>query len=186
MKVIVGLGNPGFRYEKTRHNVGFMVVDRLSKDLSLPLKKKKCQAKFGIGEVNGEKTVLLKPLTYMNASGEAVRAFLDYFGGSPEEIVVIYDDLDLPPGKIRLRPHGGAGGHNGMKSVISHLGTKQFKRIRIGIGHPGERTMVMDYVLKPFPKAEREAAADAVERAAQACRQWIDEPFERVMNTFNR
>jgi PTH1 family peptidyl-tRNA hydrolase len=185
VKVMVGLGNPGFQYKKTRHNVGFMVIDHLSKTLSIPVKKKKFNAVFGMGTVDGEKTVLLKPQTYMNASGDAVRPFLDYYGLSIEDLVVIYDDLDLPAGKIRLRQTGGSGGHNGVKSLIAHLGTKDFKRIRIGIGHPGVQGTVIDYVLKPFSKAEKQAVSDAVERAAAACGKWVSEPFARVMNDYN-
>ncbi|HEX6923150.1 MAG TPA: aminoacyl-tRNA hydrolase [Bacillales bacterium] len=186
MKVIAGLGNPGFQYRKTRHNVGFDVIDELSKRLDIPVKKKKFNAVFGIGVIGGEKVALIKPLTYMNASGEAIRPFLDYYDGSTEELTVIYDDLDLPAGKIRLRQKGGSGGHNGMKSIIAHLGTKEFKRIRIGISHPASSGGdVIDYVLKPFSKKEKPVVHESIERAAGACEKWLHSPFPEVMNEYN-
>ncbi|HET7580832.1 MAG TPA: aminoacyl-tRNA hydrolase [Bacillales bacterium] len=185
MKVIVGLGNPGFQYKKTRHNVGFAVIDELSKQVNIPVKQKKFNAVFGIGRVQGEKMALVKPLTYMNASGEAVRPFLDYYKVPTEDLVVIYDDLDLPTGKIRLREKGGPGGHNGMKSIISHLGTKEFKRIRVGISHPTPELDVIDYVLKPFSKQERKVVAEACVRAAEACERWVSVSFPEVMNEYN-
>lgn len=185
MKVIVGLGNPGFQYNKTRHNVGFAVIDELAKQVNIPVKQKKFNAVFGIGHVQGEKMALVKPLTYMNASGEAVRPFLDYYKVPTEDLVVIYDDLDLPTGKIRLREKGGHGGHNGMRSIISHLGTKEFKRIRVGISHPARELDVIDYVLKPFSKQERKVVAEACERAAEACERWVSVSFPEVMNEYN-
>ncbi|HEX7065158.1 MAG TPA: aminoacyl-tRNA hydrolase [Bacillales bacterium] len=186
MKVIVGLGNPGFQYEKTRHNVGFMVLDELSKRLGIPVKKKKFNAVFGMGTLQGEKIVLVKPLTYMNASGEAVRPLLDYYNAAADDLVVVYDDLDLPAGKIRLRQKGGTGGHNGMKSIVAHLGTKEFKRIRIGIGRPESPGIgVIDYVLKPFSKKEKPAVSESIDRAAESCEKWLNTPFLEVMNEYN-
>lgn len=185
MKVIVGLGNPGFKYKKTRHNIGFAVIDGLAKRLDVPVKKKKFNAVFGVESVNNEKVALLQPLTYMNNSGEAVRPFLNYFNVAAEDLVVVYDDLDLPTGKIRLREKGGAGGHNGMKSIISHLGTKEFKRIRIGIQHPGDGGDIIDYVLRPFSKKEQDEVNHAVEQAVSACEMWLSSPFPEVMNEYN-
>lgn len=185
MKVIVGLGNPGFKYKKTRHNIGFEVINELSKRLDVPVKKKKFNAVFGVGSSNNEKVALLQPQTYMNASGEAVRPFLDFFKATVEDLVVVYDDLDLPTGKIRLREKGGPGGHNGMKSVITHLGTKEFKRIRIGIQHPGDSRDVIDYVLRPFSRNEKGEVSHAIEQAASACEMWFSSPFPEVMNEYN-
>lgn len=185
MKVIVGLGNPGFKYKKTRHNIGFTVIDELSKRLHVTVKKKKFNAVFGMEPINREKVALLQPLTYMNNSGEAVRPFLDYFNVALEDVLVIYDDLDLPTGKIRLREKGGAGGHNGMKSLISHLGTKEFKRIRIGIHHPDDGGDIIDYVLRPFSRKEKSEVTDAIEQAVSACELWFSSPFPEVMNEYN-
>ncbi|HEU5138515.1 MAG TPA: aminoacyl-tRNA hydrolase [Bacillales bacterium] len=186
MKVIVGLGNPGFQYKKTRHNVGFMVLDELSKRLGVPIKKKKFNAIYGLGTSQGEKVALVKPLTYMNVSGEAVGPLMNYYKAAVDELVVIYDDLDLPAGKIRLRQKGGTGGHNGMKSIVAHIGTKEFKRIRIGIGRPEASGQdVIDYVLKPFSKREKPAVTESIERAAESCERWLHTPFLEVMNEYN-
>lgn len=186
MKVIVGLGNPGFKYKNTRHNIGFTVIDELSKRLHVPVKKNKFHAVYGIGLSGNEKVALLQPLTYMNASGEAVRPFLDYYQVPAEDMIIIYDDLDLPTGKIRLRPKGGTGGHNGMKSLVAHLGTKEFKRIRIGINHPDEDHDIIDYVLRPFSRKEKTLVRNAVEQAASACEKWLTTPFPEVMNEYNK
>lgn len=185
MKVIVGLGNPGFQFKKTRHNVGFMVIDDLSGRLNVKVKENKFNALFGSTTVQGDKVALLKPQTYMNNSGEAVRAFLDYYDVPTEDLVVVYDDLDLPTGKIRLRQKGGSGGHNGVKSLIAHLGSKEFNRIRIGINHPERDKDVIDYVLKPFSKDEKDDVANAVSRASDACRKSVHMPFLEVMNEYN-
>lgn len=185
MKLIVGLGNPGIKYAQTRHNVGFFVVDHLSEQWSIPLKQHKWEAEIGEGRICGEKVVLCKPQTFMNRSGMAVRPVFDFFNADIDDIVVIYDDLDLPPGQIRLRLKGSAGGHNGMKSIIGHLGTDQFKRIRIGIGRPEPPYPVTDYVLSPFAEDEEEAVADAVERAAEAINHWTQSTFLDAMNRYN-
>lgn len=186
MKVIAGLGNPGKQYEQTRHNVGFMVIDELAKRLNISLDKGKFNGIYGIGHISGEKVILLKPLTYMNLSGECVRPFLDYYKVPKENFVVIYDDLDLPVGTIRLRMKGSAGGHNGMKSLIHHLGTEEFKRIRIGISRPNNKMKVIDYVLGKFSEDDMHSIQKAVEDSASACEKWIHTPFLEVMNEFNR
>lgn len=134
MKLIIGLGNPGKEYEKTRHNAGFMVIDKLSQDLGINVDKSGYKGLYGKGRVNGEDVILLKPQTFMNLSGESVRAVMDYFKISIKDIVVVFDDLDIEIGKIRIRNNGSAGGQNGMKSIIQHLGTQDFLRIRVGIG----------------------------------------------------
>ncbi|EIT84184.1 peptidyl-tRNA hydrolase [Fictibacillus macauensis ZFHKF-1] len=185
MRWFVGLGNPGKQFEKTRHNVGFFVIDELSKRFGIELNQAKFNGLYGSGMVNGEKVYLLKPLTYMNLSGESVRPFMDYFKLDVEDLAVIYDDLDMPCGKLRLRQKGSAGGHNGMKSLIQHLGTDTFNRVRFGIGRPTNRQPVPDFVLSTFAKAEEEAVASLVTKSADACEAFLEMPFNRVMNAFN-
>lgn len=185
MKLFVGLGNPGKKYEGTRHNIGFAVIDKLSERLNIPLNMLKHKGQLGVGHVDGEKVFLLKPLTYMNLSGESVRSVVDYYHIDTADIVVIYDDLDLPVGRIRLRQKGSAGGHNGMKSIIHHLGTQEFNRIRVGINRPSDGTAVVDYVLSPFTKEEQEILVDVVNTCAEACEQAVKRPFLQVMNDFN-
>jgi PTH1 family peptidyl-tRNA hydrolase len=186
MKCIVGLGNPGKQYEQTRHNIGFEVIDALSRELSIPLDQTKFKGLYGIGFYKGEKVLLLKPLTYMNLSGESIRAVMDYYQIELEDLVVIYDDLDLPVGKIRLRQKGSAGGHNGIKSTIAHLGTQEFNRIRIGIDRPQGGMSVPDYVLGRFRKEETDLTQEAVKKSAEACEAWMGRPFLQVMNEFNQ
>lgn len=186
MKLIVGLGNPGKQYENTRHNIGFEVIDELSRKLSIPLNQSKFKGLYGIGFHKNEKVVLLKPLTYMNLSGESIRAVMDFYRIEIEDLVVIYDDLDLPAGKIRLRQKGSAGGHNGIKSTVSHLGTQEFNRIRIGIDRPKNGMKVTDYVLGRFHEEEQAMTRDAVKKSADACETWMEKPFLQVMNEFNQ
>lgn len=185
MKIIVGLGNPGMKYALTRHNVGFWVIDQLSHHWGIPVSKEKWKAEVGEGVVNGEKVVLIKPLTYMNLSGESVRPAMDWLKADLEDLCVIYDDLDMPPGKIRLRLKGSSGGHNGMKSIIHHLGTDQFKRLKVGIGRPPGRMPVPDYVLSRFSKEEQSVIDDAIDRSAKAMNSWLDSTFSEVMNIYN-
>ncbi|RWZ51255.1 aminoacyl-tRNA hydrolase [Halobacillus fulvus] len=185
MKCIVGLGNPGKKYEQTRHNVGFMVIDELAKQNQWSLSQTKFRGLYTTEHVNGEKVLLLKPQTYMNLSGESLRAFMDYYEIDPDDVLVVYDDLDLPPGKIRLRKKGGHGGHNGIRNIIDHLGTKEFKRLRVGIGRPQGSVTVIDYVLGSFPKQEQTAVRESIEDSAKACEAWIEKPFNEVMNDFN-
>ncbi|QGM31853.1 aminoacyl-tRNA hydrolase [Bacillus sp. N3536] len=185
MKMIVGLGNPGKQYEATRHNIGFQVIDELSKRLSIPLNHSKFNGMYGTGHIGTEKVMLLKPLTYMNLSGECIVPLMDYFGVEDEELVVIYDDLDLQVGKLRLRQKGSAGGHNGIKSIIQHLGTQEFNRIRIGIDRPKNGMKVPDYVLSDFTKEEKIEIEIATQKSADACEQWFNKSFLEVMNIFN-
>lgn len=185
MKLIVGLGNPGREYELTRHNIGFMAIDELAKRWNISLNEQKFKGVFGAGFVNGEKVILLKPLTYMNLSGESIRPLMDYYKIDVEDFVVLYDDLDIPVGKLRLRMKGSAGGHNGVKSTISHLGTQEFQRIRMGIDRPKNGMKVVDYVLGRFTSEEIPDVGHSIEKAADACEEWLNKPFLQIMNTFN-
>ncbi|MBC1475286.1 aminoacyl-tRNA hydrolase [Listeria grandensis] len=184
MKMIVGLGNPGKKYERTRHNVGFMVVDELSFRYQTPWKKSKFNGMTSSIVVNGEKMLLVKPLTFMNLSGECVRTLMDYYDISVGDVMIIYDDLDLPTGKIRLRQKGSAGGHNGMKSLIQHLKTQEFNRIRVGVDRPANGDII-NYVLGDFPKAEQADIIDAIKKSADAVEAWSNKGFAEVMNQFN-
>jgi peptidyl-tRNA hydrolase, PTH1 family len=186
VKLIVGLGNPGRQYAGTRHNIGFEVIGKLSGRLGITLDQAKHKGLYGTGMVNGEKVLLLMPLTYMNLSGESIRAVMDFYKLEPEDLVVIYDDLDLPAGKIRLRQKGSPGGHNGIKSTIAHLGTSEFNRIRIGISRPPQGMAVPDYVLGRFRKDEEPLMEEAVEKSAAACEAWLAKPFLQVMNEYNQ
>jgi peptidyl-tRNA hydrolase, PTH1 family len=186
MKIIIGLGNPGREYEKTRHNIGFEVIDALAERWNIPLDQAKHKGIYGTGVINGEKVLLLKPLTYMNLSGESISAVLNFFKVGIEDIVLLYDDLDLPVGRIRLRQKGSAGGHNGIKSTIAHLGSQEFNRIRIGIGRPIGRMPVVDYVLGRFSPEEWNEMGKVIEKASEACEEWLNKSFLQVMNDFNQ
>lgn len=186
MKCIIGLGNPGKKYENTRHNIGFMVMDALAKRHQWDFNQSKFNGVYALEHFNQEKVVLLKPQTYMNLSGESVRPLIDFYQIDVEDILVIYDDLDLPLGKIRLRQKGGHGGHNGIRSLIEHLGTKDFKRIRIGVGRPTSSIPVVKYVLNPFAKEEQEDVEISIQQSADACEAWLERSFVDVMNDFNK
>ena len=185
MKLVVGLGNPGQKYEGTRHNVGFQVIDHCEKSLNIPLNQSKFKGVYGFEHINNEKIFLLKPLTYMNLSGESVVPLMKFYKISVENLLVIYDDLDLKPGTIRLRQKGSHGGHNGMKSIINHLGTDEFNRIRIGIGRPEPGIPVSNYVLSSFHPEEGELVNQATLKASEAVEAWTKTPFLKVMNDFN-
>lgn len=186
MKMIIGLGNPGKQYDMTRHNIGFHVIDELAKQMDAPAMQLKFNGAYTIIHRPEGKVMLVKPLTYMNLSGECVAPLMDYYDIDPDEIVVIYDDLDLAPGKLRLRQKGSAGGHNGMKSLIAHLGTDTFNRIRIGVGRPTGGMKVSDYVLSSFSKEEQPLLDDMVKKSASACLEWLKSPFLDVMNHYNK
>ncbi|WP_100408272.1 aminoacyl-tRNA hydrolase [Bacillus solitudinis] len=185
MKLIVGLGNPGEKYSGTRHNIGFDVIDYCAKELKIELVQSKFKGVYGSTIIKGEKVYLLKPLTYMNLSGESVRPFMDYFQIAIEDLIIIYDDLDLPTGKIRLRQKGSAGGHNGMKSLIQHLGTQEFNRIRVGIDRPRSGEPIVNYVLGRYHPDEREAVTESILKSVKAIEASIGTPFLDVMNQFN-
>lgn len=185
MKCIIGLGNPGRKYRKTRHNIGFMVIDELAKRYKWKLNEKKFNGTYTLEHIQGNRLILLQPQTFMNLAGECIRPLTDYYNIDIDDILVIYDDLDLPTGKIRLREQGGHGGHNGVRSTIDHLGTKQFKRLRVGIGRPTSPIPVVDYVLGKFNKEEREDVQLGIKMAADACEAWLGQPFINVMNEYN-
>jgi len=188
MKLIIGLGNPGQQYEATRHNVGFRVVrafHTLHAD-AFGGWKRDGNADVSIGLVNGDRIALVLPTTFMNASGEAARRFLDFWKLAPQDVVLVSDDLDLPTGMVRVRPAGGAGGHNGLKSVIQHLGTEAFPRVRVGVaGAHRQDVPAEDYVLQRFPADEAEAVESAIERAAGALGMILDEGIDAAMNAHN-
>jgi PTH1 family peptidyl-tRNA hydrolase len=184
MWLVVGLGNPGRRYRGTRHNVGWEVVDRLSARWDLPVSREEEEALVGRGEIAGQEVLLAKPLTYMNRSGEAVRGLVRRYGVQPQEVLVIYDDVDLPVGTIRIRPRGSSGGHHGMASVLEALGTSEIPRVRVGIGRP--RGEAAEYVLSRFSSEERPLIEEAMERAADAVEAILREGMEAAMNRYNR
>ena len=186
MKMIVGLGNIGTRYDETRHNTGFMVVDQLARDYYLgAFTHLKQEAVAVSGVINGEKVMLVKPTTFMNDSGRAVGPLVDYYDIDLDDLVIVNDDLDMPVGKVRLKTHGASGGHNGLKSIISVLGTKNFNRVKVGIDHPQHGTVV-SHVLGKFSKEERPKFDQAVEQAEHALEDWINgEDFAKLMNAYN-
>ncbi len=185
MKLIVGLGNPGKKFENTRHNTGFAVIDKTLAKLNVELDKNKFNADYTMINRNGEKIYILKPLTYMNLSGEAVAPFMKYFGIEPEDLVVVHDDLDLPVGKIRLRQSGSCGGQNGMRNIIDLLGDSNIKRIRVGIGKD-PLIPVVDYVLGKTKKEDLEVYNQALDKASDALIYWLDhDDFSKVMSNFN-
>jgi peptidyl-tRNA hydrolase, PTH1 family len=186
VKLVVGLGNPGKKYERTRHNLGFLVIDRIATQNEVVIKKKRCNALIGEWSCNDEKVLLVKPQTYMNRSGEAVKKLIREFGASTEDLVVVYDDLDLPFGRIRIRPQGSAGGHRGLRSIMESVGDAPFYRVRIGIGRPPEGVNAEDYVLEPFDSQERSELNDSVSRAAEAVLTLLKDGAQRAMERFNR
>ncbi|MGX6980111.1 aminoacyl-tRNA hydrolase [Vagococcus elongatus] len=186
MKLIVGLGNPGRKYMVTKHNIGFITVDELSFRQKTKWKKHQFEADISEFFYEGEKILLVKPQTFMNESGRSIRPLMDYYQLTLEDLLVIYDDMDLPIGKIRLRQKGGAGGHNGIKSLIQHLGTQKFNRIRVGVNRPFPGQDVVSHVLSPFPKETHEEMLLSVKTAADACEDWIKEnDFVKTMSRFN-
>ena len=184
MKMIVGLGNPGKEYEKTRHNAGFFVMDELCKLLNVEIADKKFNALYTIYRLGAEKILLVKPQTYMNLSGEAVLAFVKYYDIDHKDIIVVHDDLDLPIGKIRLREKGSCGGQNGMRNIIDLLHTQEIKRIRVGISK-NKQIETKDYVLGKVDKESLPLYEEAVKKAAEALKFSFDHPFNIVMNKFN-
>lgn len=186
MKLVVGLGNPGAKYKGTRHNVGFMTMDEVAYQEKFDFDKALFDAVFAQVQIGGEKVIFMKPLTFMNLSGEAIRPLMNYFKIGIEDLLVIYDDMDLPVGKIRLRQKGSAGGHNGIKSIISCLETSEFNRIKVGVGRPKDGRTVVGHVLNRFEKEEEEDIIFAVQKSVDAIRSWIEtSDFVKTMNQFN-
>lgn len=189
-RLVLGLGNPGPRYADTRHNLGFRVVDALAARGGVAVDRLECNALVGRLPPSGTEAeaLLAKPLTYMNRSGHAARCLLERHGLEPERVLVVYDEVSLPLGRLRLRPSGGPGGHRGMESVIGSMRSDRVARLRLGIapegGAPGGESLI-DFVLEPFAAGEREAVEEMVERAADACEAWLDQGVEAAMNRFN-
>ena len=187
MKLIAGLGNPGKEYAKTRHNSGFMVMDLLAQHNQIEIDKKKWHARIAKVKLHGEDVILAKPETYMNESGKSIAEIVRFYDIAPEDIMIIHDDMDLPTGSLRIRKNGSSGGQKGMKSIIQAIGTSEFPRIRVGVGHSkvGNHDLVPDWVLSPIPKAEREIFDKAIYNAALAAEAWLYEPLDIVMSKYN-
>jgi peptidyl-tRNA hydrolase, PTH1 family len=181
---VVGLGNPGIRYQYSRHNVGFRCLDELSRRHDIPLKRRAFQSYVGSGMIGGVPVLLSQPQTYMNLSGEAVHSMLRYYSLTPADLIVVYDDMDLPLGRIRLRERGSSGGHNGMNSIIQHLATQEFPRLRIGIGRPADAE-ARSHVLSRFSKDEERLAVKAIAVAADAVEVTLKQGVAAAMNTYN-
>ncbi|AHX74230.1 Ribosome-binding ATPase [Streptococcus agalactiae] len=187
VKMIVGLGNPGSKYNDTKHNIGFMAVDRIVKDLDVNFTEdKNFKAEIGSDFINGEKIYFIKPTTFMNNSGIAVKALLTYYNISIKDMIIIYDDLDMEVGKIRFRQKGSAGGHNGIKSIIAHLGTQGFDRIKVGIGRPNGRMTVINHVLGKFDKNDEIMILNTLDKVDNAVNYYLQtNDFQKTMQKYN-
>ena len=187
MVIIAGLGNPTKEYEHTRHNVGFDTIDCIADQYGISVNEKKHRALVGKGMIEGQKVILLKPQTFMNLSGESIRAAVDFYKvDEKEELIVIYDDISLPPGQLRIRKKGSAGGHNGIKNIIAHLGHDTFMRIKVGVGEKPAGYDLADYVLGHFSKEDRAIMDDAFKEAAEAVKMMITDGPDAAMNAFNK
>ena len=187
MYLIVGLGNPGRQYEATRHNMGFDVIDKLVEEYQVPQAGVKFNAMYGKGRIGGQPVILMKPLSYMNLSGGPIREMANYFKINPEtEMIVIYDDIDLDPGQLRIRKKGSAGGHNGIKDIIRRLGTKKFIRIRVGVGAKPKDWDLADFVLGHFSDSDRKLVDEGINDAAEAVEMILSEGVDAAMNKYNR
>lgn len=185
MYLIIGLGNPEEEYARTRHNMGFDTINKISEKYNIKVNKSKFNSLYGTGTIEGEKVILLKPQTYMNLSGEAVRDFMNFYKLSSEDIIVIYDDLDIEPGIIKIRKKGGPGTHNGMKSVVHELQTEDFSRIRIGIGNPEYKNDLLNFILTRIPEEEYKILEKAQENAVSAVEEIIKNGIDTSMNKYN-
>ena len=184
--LIVGLGNPGQKYERTRHNMGFLTVDLLAEQLNVKLNKVKFKSAYNIVRFGGQKCLVMKPQTYMNLSGEAVHEAAQFYKVPADHVLVIYDDVSLPVGKLRVRPTGSAGGHNGIKNIIAHLGTQEFPRIKIGTGAPsGGGAEMIDWVIGVPSQAERKILVESFENAVKAAEDIIENGCQKAMNDYN-
>ena len=185
MYLIVGLGNPEEEYARTRHNMGFDTINKISEKYNIKVNKSKFNSLYGTGTIENEKVILLKPQTYMNLSGEAIRDFMHFYKLSSEDIIVIYDDLDIEPGVIKIRKKGGPGTHNGMKSVVHEIQTEDFLRIRIGIGNPEYKNDLLNFILTRIPNEEYKRLEEAQENAAKAIVEIIKNGIDTAMNKYN-
>ena len=185
MKIIVGLGNPGKEYENTRHNLGYKVIEKLENELGIDINKEKMEGLIGIGKYKTEKIVLVKPLTYMNLSGNCVEKVLNFFKATPEDLIVIYDDIDIAVGKIRIKPSGSPGTHNGMKDITKKIGTKEFARVRVGSGKPEFDMDLADYVLSKFKKDEMKDINKSIDDAKDAVIEILENGIAESMNKYN-
>ena len=187
MIIIAGLGNPTKEYEGTRHNVGFQVIDKIAEKYNIAVDAKKGRAYVGKGIIEGQKVLLIKPQTYMNLSGESVRSLLDYYKVDEEhELIVIYDDISLDVGQLRIRAKGSAGGHNGMKNIIAHLGSQVFPRIKVGVGEKPAKYDLADYVLGHFSKGEAKLMDEGYDHAVHAVELIVSGQINEAMNEYNR
>ena len=185
MKAIIGLGNPGMKYAGTRHNIGFDAVTAIADKYNLSINNKKFKGVYADGHIAGEKVLLVQPQTFMNLSGECVREVADFYKLNPDEIIIICDDINLDVGRLRIRKKGSAGGHNGLKNIIAHLGTEEFPRIRVGVGEKTEGWDLADYVLARFDKDSEPVIREALANAVGAVETWISEGIDAAMNRFN-
>ena len=187
MYIIVGLGNPTKEYDKTRHNIGFMLIDELADRFDIHVTTIQHKALVGKGIINGQKVILAKPQTYMNLSGESVKELVDYYKVDPEsELIIISDDIDLPPGYIRVRPKGSAGGHNGLKNIIALTGTQEFNRVRIGVGKKPPKMDLADYVLGHFKEEDKEPMKNGINDAIDAIEMLLEDKIDEAMNKHNK
>ena len=185
MYLIAGLGNPSRTYEGTRHNIGFTMIDAIGNKFGIDVTTKKHKALVGRGMIDGMRVILAKPQTYMNLSGESIREITDFYKIEPENIIIIYDDISLDVGQLRIRKKGSAGGHNGVKNIIAHLGTQEFPRIKVGIGNKPEGWDLADYVLSKYTKAEQEALEEASEGVIGAVKLMLADDIEAALNKYN-
>ena len=185
MYLIVGLGNPGNQYNGTRHNAGFAVLDALAEKHRISVDTKKHKGLVGKGMIGAEKVILLKPQTFMNLSGESVREAMDFYKIDPEDILIVYDDISLKPGQLRLRGKGSAGGHNGIKNIILHMKTQEFPRVKVGVGEKPPRMDLVDHVLGHFQGEEKKAFETAIPEAVQAIEVFLADGMDVAMNRFN-
>ena len=185
MYLIIGLGNPEEEYSKTRHNMGFNAINKIARKYNIDVNKNKFQGLYETTIIEGQKTILIKPQTYMNLSGKCVQEFVNFYKIEKENIIVIYDDMDVEPGQIKIRKQGGPGGHNGMKSIIQMLGTEQFARVRIGIGRPKHNGDEINYVIGAIPEEEIPKLDDGTEKAKDAVIEIIKNGIDSAMNKFN-
>lgn len=185
MYLIVGLGNPEEEYNHTRHNMGFHVINQLAQKYDIRMNRKKFEGIYGDGKIGDEKVILLKPQTYMNASGKSIIQFMHFYKLQPENVIVVYDDMDVEPGKIKIRKKGGPGSHNGMKSVIHEIQSQEVPRIRVGIGRPEEQNQMIEYVIEEITSEEEKKLEEGVEKAREAIGDILEIGIDKAMNQYN-